>query len=65
MTENPLQLLMNPKSIAVVGANNDSDQNGNYTGTEYCERRLPRQAFYPIHLTEKTVLGTTRLMPRC
>ena len=35
MSENPLHLLMNPQSIAVVGANNNPDKNGHNTGFEY------------------------------
>ncbi len=39
MPENPLQLLMNPKSIAVVGAEYDP-QDGDYSGPQHRERWL-------------------------
>ena len=56
MSENPLKLLMNPKSIAVVGANNDPSKMGTIQALSILKDGY-KGAFYPIHLTEKTVLG--------
>jgi acetyltransferase len=56
MTENPLHLLMNPKSIAVVGASNDPMKMGTIQALSIVKDGY-KGAFYPIHLTEKTVLG--------
>ncbi|MCK9229335.1 MAG: acetate--CoA ligase family protein [Syntrophales bacterium] len=56
MPENPLTLLMNPKSIAVVGANNDPMKMGTIQALSIVKDGY-KGAFYPIHLTEKTVLG--------
>ncbi len=56
MPENPLQLLMNPKSIAVVGANNDPTKMGTIQALSIVKDGYKGE-FYPIHLTEKTVLG--------
>jgi len=56
MSENPLKLLMNPKSIAVVGANNDPSKMGTIQALSILKDGY-KGAVYPIHLTEKTVLG--------
>lgn len=56
MPENPLTLLMNPKSIAVVGASNDPMKMGTIQALSIVKDGY-KGAFYPIHLTEKTVLG--------
>ena len=56
MSENPLQLLMNPRSIAVVGASNDFTKMGTIQALSIIKDGYPGK-FYPIHLTEKTVLG--------
>jgi acetate---CoA ligase (ADP-forming) len=56
MSENPLQLLMNPLSIAVVGANNDLSKMGTIQALSIIKDGYAGK-FYPIHLNEKTVLG--------
>jgi acetate---CoA ligase (ADP-forming) len=56
MPENPLQLLMNPRSIAVAGANNDPRKMGTIQTLSILKDGY-KGKFYPIHLTEKTVLG--------
>jgi acyl-CoA synthetase (NDP forming) len=56
MSENPLKLLMNPKSIAVVGANNDPTKMGTIQALSILKDGYKGEV-YPIHLTEKTVLG--------
>ncbi len=56
MPENPLKLLMNPKSIAVVGASNDPMKMGTIQALSIVKDGY-KGTFYPIHLTEKTVLG--------
>jgi acetyltransferase len=56
MPENPLKLLMNPKSIAVVGASNDPRKMGTIQALSIVKDGYKGE-FYPIHLTEKTVLG--------
>jgi acetyltransferase len=56
MSENPLQLLMNPRSIAVVGASNDFTKMGTIQALSIIKDGYLGK-FYPIHLTEKTVLG--------
>ena len=56
MPENPLKLLMNPKSIAVVGANNDPRKMGTIQTLSILKDGY-KGNFFPIHLTEKTVLG--------
>ncbi|HON59905.1 MAG TPA: acetate--CoA ligase family protein [Smithella sp.] len=56
MTENPLHLLMNPKSIAVVGANNNPIKMGTIQAINIIKSGYGGK-FYPIHPTEKTVLG--------
>jgi acetyltransferase len=56
MAENPLHLLMNPKSVAVVGASNDPMKMGTIQALSIVKDGY-KGAFYPINLTEKTVLG--------
>jgi len=56
MPENPLKLLMNPKSVAVVGASNDPMKMGTIQALSIVKDGY-KGAFYPINLTEKTVLG--------
>lgn len=56
MSENPLRLLMNPRSIAVVGANNDLSKMGTIQALSIIKDGYAGK-FYPIHLKEKTVLG--------
>jgi len=56
MTENPLQLLMNPKSVAVVGAGNDFTKMGTIQALSIIKDGY-RGKFYPIHLKEKTFWG--------
>lgn len=56
MPGNPLTLLMNPTSIAVVGASNDPMKMGTIQALSIVKDGY-KGAFYPIHLTEKTVLG--------
>ena len=56
MLENPLKLLMNPKSVAVVGANNDPMKMGTIQALSIVKDGY-KGAFYPINRTEKTVLG--------
>lgn len=61
MTENPLQLLMNPKSVAVVGAGNDFTKMGTIQALSIIKDGY-RGKFYPIHLKEKNVLGLNYLI---
>jgi acetyltransferase len=56
MSDNPLHLLMNPQSIAVVGANNNPSKMGTIQALSIIKDGY-RGKFYPVHLTEKTVLG--------
>lgn len=56
MSENPLKLLMNPKSVAVVGASNDLRKMGTIQTLSILKDGYQGK-FYPIHLKEKTVLG--------
>jgi acyl-CoA synthetase (NDP forming) len=58
MSENPLRLLMNPKSIAVAGANNTPTKMGTIQALSVLKDGYQGK-FYPIHPTEKTVLGRT------
>jgi len=56
MSENPLKLLMNPRSIAWVGASNNPEKMGsiqvlNFLKTGYKGR------FYPIHPKEENIFG--------
>jgi len=56
MSENPLHLLLNPKSIAVAGANNVPSKMGTIQALNIIKDGYPGK-FFPIHPTEKTVLG--------
>ena len=56
MPENPLHLLMNPRSIAVAGANNNPMKMGTLQALSILKDGYPG-ALYPVHPTEKTVLG--------
>lgn len=56
MSENPFDLLMNPKSIATVGAGNNPVKMGTMQATSILKGGY-KGKFYPIHPTEKTVLG--------
>ncbi len=56
MSENPLQLLMNPRSIAVVGASNDFRKMGTIQALSIIKDGYTGK-FFPIHLKEKNVLG--------
>ncbi len=58
MIENPLHLLMNPQSIAVVGANNNPSKMGSIQALNILKDGYHGK-FYPLHPTEKTVLGFT------
>jgi acetyltransferase len=58
ISENPLHLLMNPQSIAVVGANNNPTKMGTIQALNILKDGF-RGRFYPIHPTEKTVLNCT------
>ncbi|MFA5323465.1 MAG: acetate--CoA ligase family protein [Smithella sp.] len=58
MSENPLHLLLNPKSIAVVGANNIPSKMGTIQALNIVKDGYPGK-FFPIHPTEKRVLGFT------
>lgn len=58
MSENPLHLLMNPKSIAVAGANNTPTKMGTIQALSVLKDGYQGK-FYPIHPTEKTILGIT------
>ena len=56
MTENPLHLLMNPQSIAVVGANNVPTKMGTIQALSILKDGYKGKVF-PLHPKEKTVLG--------
>jgi len=56
MSENPLHLLMNPKSIAVVGANNSPMKMGSIQALSILKDGYQGKVFF-IHPKEKTVLG--------
>jgi acyl-CoA synthetase (NDP forming) len=58
MSENPLQLLMNPKSIAVAGASNTPTKMGTIQSLSVLKDGY-RGKFYPLHPKEKTILGIT------
>ncbi len=55
MSENPLNLLMSPKSIAVVGASNDSSKMGTIQALNIITNGY-KGKFYPIHRKEKMVM---------
>ncbi|MGB4682149.1 MAG: acetate--CoA ligase family protein, partial [Dethiobacteria bacterium] len=54
--ENPLNLLMSPRSIATVGAGNNPTKMGTIQALSIVKDGY-RGRFYPIHPTEKEVLG--------
>lgn len=56
MSENPLHLLMNPRSIAVVGANNVPTKMGTIQALSIIKGGF-KGKFFPVHPKEKTVLG--------
>jgi acetyltransferase len=56
MPENPLHLLLHPSSIAVAGASNNPFKMGTLQTLALLKDGYPGR-FYPVHPTEKTVLG--------
>jgi acetate---CoA ligase (ADP-forming) len=54
--ENPLHLLMNPRSIATAGAGNNFMKMGTMQALSIIKDGYHGK-FYPVHPTEKTVLG--------
>ena len=54
--ENPLNLLMNPKSIATIGAGNNIMKMGTLHALSIVKTGYNGK-FYPIHPTDKSVLG--------
>ncbi|MGV8056503.1 MAG: acetate--CoA ligase family protein [Smithellaceae bacterium] len=56
MPENPLQLLMNPKSIATIGAGNNLQKMGSIHAANLLKCGY-KGKFYPVHSKEKIVLG--------
>jgi len=56
MSENPLHLLMNPQSIAIVGASNELAKMGTIQALSIIKDGYTGK-FYPLHRKEKTVLG--------
>jgi len=56
MPENPLHLLLNPKSIAVAGASNNPMKMGTLQALSLLKDGYAGK-FYPVHPTEKVVLG--------
>jgi acetyltransferase len=56
MPENPLQLLLHPRSIATAGAGNNPLKMGTLQALSIL-RDGWQGKFYPVHPTEKTVLG--------
>lgn len=56
MPENPLRLLMNPRSVAVVGASNDFRKMGTIQALSILEDGYSGGVYF-IHRKEKTVLG--------
>ena len=56
MTNNPLQLLLNPRSIATVGAGNNPLKMGAIQALSIVKDGFPGK-FYPIHPTEEKVFG--------
>jgi acyl-CoA synthetase (NDP forming) len=56
MSENPLHLLMNPQSIAVVGANNIPTKMGTIQALSILKDGY-KGKFFPLHPKEKIVLG--------
>ncbi len=58
MPENPLHLLLHPKSVAVAGASNNPMKMGTLQALSILKDGYEGK-FYPVHPTEKTVLGHT------
>ena len=56
MPENPLHLLLHPRSIAVAGAGNNPAKMGTLQALSILKDGWQGK-FYPIHPKEKTVLG--------
>ena len=56
MPDNPLHLLLHPRSIATAGASNNPMKMGTLQALSILKDGW-QGAFYPIHPTEKTVLG--------
>lgn len=56
MLDNPLFQLMNPKSIAIVGAGNNPSKMGTLHGLSIVKEGYQGK-FYPIHQREEKVLG--------
>ncbi|MCE5263764.1 MAG: acetate--CoA ligase family protein [Deltaproteobacteria bacterium] len=56
MPENPLHLLLHPRSIAIAGASNNPVKMGTLEALSILKDGYGGK-FYPIHPTEKTVLG--------
>lgn len=56
MAENPLHLIMNPRSIATVGAGNNPFKMGTIQALSIIKDGW-RGRFYPVHPREETVLG--------
>lgn len=56
MTENPLKALMNPRSIATVGAGNNPTKMGTIQALSILKDGF-KGKFYPVHPKDKTVLG--------
>ena len=56
MPENPLRLLMNPRSVAVVGASNDFTKMGTIQALSILQDGYLGEVYF-VHRTEKTVLG--------
>jgi acetate---CoA ligase (ADP-forming) len=56
MPDNPLHLLLNPKSVAIAGASNNPMKMGTLQALSLLKDGY-RGKFYPVHPTEKTVLG--------
>jgi acetate---CoA ligase (ADP-forming) len=58
MPENPLHLLLHPRSVAVAGASNNPVKMGTLEALSILKDGYAGK-FYPVHPTEKTVLGHT------
>ena len=56
MPENPLHLLLHPESVAVAGASNNPIKMGTLEALSILKDGYAGK-FYPVHPTEKTVLG--------
>ena len=56
MSENPLHTLMNPKSIAIIGASNNPMKMGTMQALSVIKDGY-KGKLYPIHPTEQTVIG--------